>query len=72
MARITKIKTSPDTLLPKGEGWRRLMAPMTVKTQRQAAEREALAAKGTGKEESTQARVNELRLAEKHLKENRK
>lgn len=70
MARVTKIKTSPATLLPPGEGLRRLMAPMTVKSQRQAAEREAVSAKGDTAVAAAKTKVAKLRLVEKHLKEN--
>jgi hypothetical protein len=65
MARITRLRTSPDTLLAPGEGLKRITNPAQLKHQRQQAELSELKASG-GSE------AQRLKLLEKHLKENRK
>ena len=63
MARMTRLRTSPDTLLAPGEGFKKVLLPRQLKQKRQAAE---IAALPPGDE------VKRLKLAEQHLRENRK
>jgi hypothetical protein len=73
MARITRLKTSPDTLLEPGEGLRRLFKSTTIRRQRQAAEIKLAGLAGSKNEKAraaAQAEVATLKLQEKHLKEN--
>lgn len=63
MPRMTRLRTSPDTLLAPGEGLKKVGTASQLKSKRQAAE---VAALPQGDE------VKRLKLAEKHLRENRK
>jgi hypothetical protein len=65
MPRMTRLRTSPDTLLPPGEGLKRITTPAQLKQKRQVAELKELQTKG-GSE------AQRLRLLEKHLRENRR
>lgn len=65
MPRITRLRTSPDTLLAPGEGLKRITNPAQLRHQRQQAELSELKASGG-------SQAQHLKLLEKHLKENRK
>ena len=65
MPRMTRLRTSPDTLLSPGEGLKKVTTPGQLRQRRQAAELEELAAKGGSP-------AQRLRMLEKHLQENRK
>lgn len=62
MPRMTRLKTSADTLLPPGEGLKKITTPSQLRQRRQAAE---LA-------EFDGSPAQRFKLLEKHLRENKK
>jgi hypothetical protein len=62
MPRMTRLRTSPDTLLPPGEGLKKVATPSQIRQRRQAAELN----------EFEGSPAQRLKLLEKHLKENKK
>lgn len=69
--RMTKLKTSPSTLLAPGEGLAKVTQVFKAKNERQQAELAVANASEESKPAATQA-LALARLKEKHLKENRK
>lgn len=65
MKRMTRLKTSPDTLLPPGEGLKKITTSSQLKQKRQAAEMQEL-------NESGASNSKKFKMLEKHLRENRK
>lgn len=65
MPRMTRLRTSPDTLLAPGEGLKKVTTSGQIKQRRQAAELKELGEKG-GSE------AQRLKMLERHFKENRK